>query len=299
MAALPRARYVGSKRLSVLAVESSRNMPKNRTAMSEPSLFTRERQPSDGTWHGESLETGKKERTNRREEAADDWKHAAVLVDKPQGWTSFDVCNKLKVKLKKRGVKKVGHAGTLDPMATGLLVVCTGTATKWIEMYMAEEKEYVGSIKLGESTPTGDSESAVDAEMPIDHVTDGRVAECAEEMVGEMAQAPPKYSAVKVNGEKLCDIARRGDPVPEAAKRHVEVKSFVVSREDPSLVRFRTRCSKGTYVRSLAEDLACRLGTVGHLVELRRTAIGSMSISSAWRIDELASLLTPSKVATS
>jgi len=213
------------------------------------------------------------------------WRNAVVLIDKPQTWTSFDVCNKLKFALR---AKKVGHAGTLDPMATGLLCVCIGKGTKAAETFQGYNKVYTGTIRLGEGTASYDADEPVEEELPWEHLTDAEIGAAAEEFVGEILQAPPVFSALKVDGERLYKKARRGERV-EVKKRAVTVFAFEVARAEPGGqdLRFRVACSKGTYVRSLAHDLGRRLGTVAHLTALRREQNGDQHVSQAWNLNEL------------
>jgi len=229
-------------------------------------------------------------RKHAKEEAR--WEHGALLVDKPREWTSFDVCDKLRLRLKKAMCRrrfKVGHAGTLDPLATGLLVVCTGSATKWSDTFAHADKEYSGALRLGQWTPSADCETSIEATSGTSHITDQMIFQARNAHLGSLEQTPPKFSAVKVNGEKLCDIARRGDPVPEAAKRNVAIHSLTLSRsdEDSSVLLFHTRCSKGTYIRTLCEGIGEHLGTYAHMLELRREAVGELRIEDAWPVNEL------------
>lgn len=239
--------------------------------------------------------------TRRQAKEEAHWDHGAVLVDKPLHWTSFDVCNKLRARLKKmKRVKafKVGHAGTLDPMATGLLIVCTGTGTKWSDAFLNADKEYTGAVQLGQWTPSADSETPVEASAAWSHISDSMIEATRSAFVGQMEQAPPKYSAIKVNGEKLCDIVRRGDPVPDAARRPVHVYGLDLHRseEDASVLRFHARCSKGTYIRTLAESIGEHLGSLAHLIELRRVAVGDLRVDDAWLVNELAEQLQAQQI---
>ena len=210
---------------------------------------------------------------------------AVVLVDKPKGWTSFDVCNKLRKAL---AVRKVGHAGTLDPMATGLLVVCCGRATKLADRFQAMDKVYTGVLRLGEGTPSYDADEPVSEELPWEHISDGDLERGARALEGAIMQAPPMYSAISVGGERLYAKARRGETV-EVRKRPVTIHSFSAHRMEPGGrdVRFRVACSKGTYVRSLAHDLGRSLGSVAHLTALRRERNGQLDAADAWGLEDL------------
>ena len=223
-----------------------------------------------------------------------DWSAAAFLIDKPHGWTSFDVCAKLRGAL--RGVtKKVGHAGTLDPAATGLLVVCAGKATKSVDSFVALDKEYTGTLRLGQATPSLDAETAVSEEREWEHVTDADLSTAASALTGALMQAPPMFSAVSVGGERLYEAARRGETrmrVPRA----VSVRAFEVSRSPTCSdtgprgsrdINFRIECSKGTYIRVLAADLGTAVGSAAHLVALRRTRIGDARVEDAWSVEAL------------
>ncbi|KAK9866925.1 hypothetical protein WJX84_005917 [Apatococcus fuscideae] len=213
------------------------------------------------------------------------WQNAVVLIDKPLEFTSFDVCAKLRGAL---SIKKVGHAGTLDPMATGLLIICVGGATKRVNDYMAMAKEYTGTIRLGQGTPSFDVESEVSEQQPWEHVTDEALSEVAAGFLGDSQQLPPMFSAIRVKGQRLYRAAREGREVAREP-RAIHISAFEVERSAPDCqdVSFQVTCSKGTYVRSIANDLGIRLGTVAHLVGLRRTAIGDVSIRDAWPLDEL------------
>eukprot|EP00879_Flechtneria_rotunda_P006230 GHRR01006549.1.p1 GENE.GHRR01006549.1~~GHRR01006549.1.p1 ORF type:complete len:338 (+),score=124.08 GHRR01006549.1:1035-2048(+) len=213
---------------------------------------------------------------------------AVLLVDKPKGWTSFDACNAIKKAIKRLGIKKVGHAGTLDPAATGLLIICTGSGTKSIEGFMAAQKEYSGTLKLGEGTVSLDAEEEVTERLPWEHLTDEQLQEAAKTLTGDIKQVPPMYSALHHQGQRLHELARAGVTVERAA-RPVTITRFDVHRDasDCQLVHFYVGCSKGTYIRTLCHDLATSLGTTGHLVALRREAIGDARVDKAWDIQVL------------
>lgn len=222
------------------------------------------------------------------------WENAVLLVDKPQGWTSFDVCGKLRGALaallrKKNREVKVGHAGTLDPMATGLLIVCVGRGTKAVDAFMAMRKEYSGTLRLGEATPSYDADTAVEERLPWEHITDEALLSARDGFLGELQQLPPMYSAIKVGGQKLYEAARKGKEV-ERTPRTVTVDQFDLRRDDSDAqsVHFRVVCSKGTYIRSLAHDLGRALGSAAHLTALRREAIGEYRVQGAWDVQQLA-----------
>lgn len=208
----------------------------------------------------------------------------ALLVDKPQGLTSFGVVRRLRRAL---GVRKIGHAGTLDPMATGLLVVLVGrAATREQDRFMGLPKEYTGTIRLGETTATYDAESLVEVHHDATHLTDADLEAARRSFLGEVLQRPPAYSAIKRGGERLYAKARRGEAV-EVAPRPVTVYDFTLTARRGAELDFRVACSKGFYVRALAHDFGAALGVGGHLVALRRTAIGPFRVEEAWALDEL------------
>jgi len=214
---------------------------------------------------------------------------AVLLIDKPLGWTSFDVVNKIRFKIKHLlGIKKIkgGHAGTLDPNATGLLIICTGKLTKEIDSLQAMEKIYSGSIFLGATTPTYDGESEPDSVFPISHIDDKNVISVSEKFESTYEQIPPIFSAIKINGQKSYDLARRGKEV-EMKSRPVTIHSFDITNIDLPEVNFTVRCSKGTYIRSLAYDFGKALDSGGYLSSLRREAIGNFTVSGAFTMDEI------------
>ncbi|GAB4819158.1 hypothetical protein N2152v2_006204 [Parachlorella kessleri] len=224
------------------------------------------------------------------------WQNGVLLVDKPKTWTSFDVCAKIRGALKRIQVKKVGHAGTLDPMATGLLIVCVGRGTKAVDAFMAMTKEYTGVLRLGEGTPSYDADTEVSQRLPWEHITDEQLLAARERLVGEIQQVPPMFSAIRLGGKRLYEVARMGGEV-ERQPRTVTVEAFELERDpqDPQSVRFRVVCSKGTYVRSLAHDLGAALGTAAHLTALRREAIGEYRVQDAWQVQELTDQLVAQK----
>ena len=207
-----------------------------------------------------------------------------LLVDKPQGWTSFDVVKKVRGALR---VRKVGHAGTLDPMATGLLVLCSSGMTKRIDAFQALGKVYDGRMRLGAVTPSYDAETEAQDERPLTGIDAERIREQAQAFTGVIEQLPPMSSAVKVDGRRLYKLARKGQEV-ERQPRTVTIERFDIDTVELPEVAFSVHCSKGTYVRSLAHDLGQRLGCGAYLTALRRSAIGSFSVEEAWTIDEIA-----------
>lgn len=225
-----------------------------------------------------------------------------LLLDKPQEWTSFDVCAKLRGTLKHvTGLKKfkVGHAGTLDPMATGLLIVCAGKATKLVDSFTNMDKVYTGTLKLGENTPSYDAETEVDETLPWEHLTNEDLSQAADTFLGPIQQVPPIYSAIKMGGEALYKKARRGETsaTVEIKARAVTIKEFSAWREDETspFVKFRIECSKGTYIRSLVYDIGRHMGTVAHMTELRRESIGEYSVQEAWDVAGLVDGLQDAK----
>lgn len=208
-----------------------------------------------------------------------------ILVDKPLEWTSFDVVKKLRYHLK---IKKIGHAGTLDPLATGLLILCTGKMTKQIEKFQAQEKEYTGKFAIGSTTPSYDLETEIQNEVSIDHITKDDLIEAAKKLTGEIDQIPPIFSAIKVDGKRAYKGARAGETV-ELKSRRVEIREFELTEIDLPYVSFRISCSKGTYIRSIARDFGEILNVGAYLAELRRTRIGEFSVNDAKTIEELTS----------
>jgi len=208
-----------------------------------------------------------------------------LLVDKPYTWTSFDVVRKISNAIKPLKVK-VGHAGTLDPLATGLLVICTGKFTKRISEFQAQEKEYTGTITLGATTPSYDLEREIDQRFDVSGITETQIRDAAAAFVGEIEQVPPAHSAVKMDGERVYEKARRGEVVA-VRSRTVKIHAFDIVAVEMPLVRFRVVCSKGTYIRSLAHDLGKALNNGAHLSELRRTKSGDFDVNEAWQLNEL------------
>lgn len=202
------------------------------------------------------------------------------LIDKSLHWTSFDVVNKMRYALK---IKKVGHAGTLDPLATGLVIVCAGKATKQIESFMATEKEYTGTFRLGVTTPSYDLETETDQEYPIDHITVELIHQKATEFLGPQMQIPPIFSALKVDGKKLYELARKGKEA-KIEPRPIEIKELEITAVRMPEVDFRVVVSKGTYIRSLAFDFGKACGSGAVLSALRRTRVGDFDVKNAMTI---------------
>ncbi len=212
-----------------------------------------------------------------------------MLVDKPSTWTSFDVVNKIRFRLSRIvGVKrfKVGHAGTLDPLATGLLIICVGKYTKKIDTFQNMPKRYSGSIMFGATRPSYDLETEIDARFEVDHITEKDVLAKAQTFTGEIQQRPPIFSAIKSGGERLYKKARRGEEV-EIKKRSIQIYNFEISEMRIPEVDFILDCSKGTYVRSLAYDFGESLNSGGYLSLLRRERIGNFDVKDAWDLDSL------------
>lgn len=209
---------------------------------------------------------------------------ALLLVDKPSGWTSFDVVARLRTLLR---IRKIGHCGTLDPMATGLLQICVGRATKLVDSFQTGVKEYVGTMRFGGTTPTDDAESDVAEEFPFDHLTRERLVVAATGFIGDIDQIPPMYSARKIAGTRLYAIARRGKTV-ERPPRPVRIDLFEIGKANLPEVDFRVVCSRGTYIRSLARDLGRAVGSGAYLTSLRRTRSGSFHVDDATTLEEIA-----------
>tara|TARA_Y100001933_G_scaffold263235_1_gene323874 strand:+ start:2959 stop:3663 length:705 start_codon:yes stop_codon:yes gene_type:complete len=206
-----------------------------------------------------------------------------LLIDKPLEWTSFQAVNALKWAIRKKfGLKKIkiGHAGTLDPLATGLLIICTGKFTKKIPELQGQVKEYTGTFTLGATTPSFDLETEVDKTFPIEHITDASIKAATKKFLGEIEQIPPIFSALKKDGKRLYELAREGKEV-EIKSRKIEILEFEITRIALPEVDFRVVCSKGTYIRSLAHDFGKALDSGAHLSELRRTKIGDFNVDNA------------------
>lgn len=207
-----------------------------------------------------------------------------MLVDKPKGISSFTVIRQLRRIL---GVRKIGHAGTLDPMATGLLIVLVGKATKRMEAFMGMDKVYSGVIRLGATTASYDAETPAETQTDASSVSEGELEAARQSFLGRQEQIPPMYSAVKIGGERLYKKARRGEAI-ERPPRSIEISRFTLGPRDGDDIPFEVACTKGTYVRSLAHDFGARLGVGGYLAALRREAIGPYPVDSAWTLDALA-----------
>src|SRR6187551_1034988 len=205
-----------------------------------------------------------------------------LLINKPLQWTSFDVVNKLRYKLK---IKKIGHAGTLDPLATGLLILCTGKMTKRIEEFMGQEKEYTGKFILGQTTPSHDLETEVTEQKDISGLTDILIKDATKNFIGKISQLPPQHSAIRIGGKRAYEFARKGEEI-ELKPRDVEVSAFEITNIALPEVSFRIVCSKGTYIRSLARDFGNTLGVGAYMSALCRTRIGPHTLENAVTIDE-------------
>lgn len=207
-----------------------------------------------------------------------------ILIDKPLTWSSFQAVNKLKYILKRKfdlpKKFKIGHAGTLDPLATGLLIICTGKFTKKITEIQAQAKEYTGTITIGATTPSYDLETEVNATFPTEHISEALILETTKQFLGEIDQKPPVFSAIKKDGKRLYEHARAGEEV-EIAFRKTTIHEFEITRIALPEIDFRVTCSKGTYIRSLAYDFGIALNSGAHLSALRRTKIGDFSVKNA------------------
>lgn len=211
------------------------------------------------------------------------------LIDKPLKWTSFDVVNKLRFHLKRLMQDKklkVGHAGTLDPLATGLLIVCVGKMTKQIDTLMGMEKGYTGIIRLGETTPSYDAETEVNARFPTEHITPSVLEAARQQFVGALDQLPPIFSAIKQEGTPIYELARQGKEVI-VEPRKIHIYEFDIEPITHNEISFYTRCSKGTYIRSLAFDFGKACGSGGYLTQLCRTEIGDFKNENAWQLEGL------------
>jgi len=215
-------------------------------------------------------------------------KGQVILIDKPLNWTSFQVVNKVRWLIRKQyGLKKlkVGHAGTLDPLATGLLILCTGAMTKSIEEFQGQEKKYTGRLKLGATTPSYDLETEINATFKYEHITEEMLHGALPQFTGTILQKPPIFSAIKKDGKRLYSLAREGKTT-ELPEREITIKEFALSAVELPDVEFNVRCSKGTYIRSLAHDFGAALDSGAHLTALRRTAIGSYDVAQAISIEQ-------------
>ncbi len=218
-----------------------------------------------------------------------DFQKGEVLVfDKPLNWTSFDLVHKVRyIICKKLNIKKlkVGHAGTLDPKATGILILCTGKATSKIETLQADEKEYIATLKIGATTPSFDLESAEDEQYSTTHITKDLLKEVLQEFIGTIMQVPPEYSAVKINGKRAYEYARKGIAV-EIKSKVLEIKEIEIVSFDLPEVKLRVVCGKGTYIRALARDIGVALNSGAYLTGLRRTRVGSFDLTQAIGLDD-------------
>ncbi|MCU0446212.1 MAG: tRNA pseudouridine(55) synthase TruB [Microscillaceae bacterium] len=211
-----------------------------------------------------------------------------LLIDKPLTWTSFDVVNKVRYALKKKLGKKlkVGHAGTLDPLATGLLIICTGKMTKQIDSFQAQEKEYTGEFTLGKTTPSLDAETEVSEVFATEHIDNELVIKTTQRFIGELDQIPPMFSAIKVNGKPVYKQARQGKEVALEARK-ISIREFEILAQEIPKIQFRVVCSKGTYIRSLARDFGLALDSGAYLTALTRTRIGEFRLENAWQLTDL------------
>ena len=211
-----------------------------------------------------------------------------LLIDKPYTFTSFDAVNKLRYRLKRLTGKKklkVGHAGTLDPLATGLLIICTGKSTKTIDQIQAQTKEYTGVFEIGKTTPSFDLETEFDSEQDYSSVTDELLEQTRASLEGDILQVPPIYSAIKVDGKRLYELARKGKE-KKIEPRAVKIETFEIDSSQLPFIKFRIVCSKGTYIRSIANDFGKALGCGAYLKELKRTKIGDYNLEDAYNLDD-------------
>lgn len=213
-----------------------------------------------------------------------------LLIDKPLRWTSFDAVKKIRNAIK---IKKVGHAGTLDPLATGLLIICTGKMTKKIDSYQAMEKEYTGTLELGKVTPSYDAETEVSETKSIEGITEEVIKAATRQFIGSIDQTPPAHSAIKIDGKRAYELARKGEEV-KIKHRTIQIFEFEITAIELPFVHFRVNCSKGTYIRTLAHDFGKALGCGAYLTALRRTAIGDFRIENAYPLDEFLGILKQS-----
>ncbi len=215
-----------------------------------------------------------------------------IPIDKPYRWTSFDVVRKIKGKLRALGFKKIkiGHAGTLDPLATGVLLVCVGKATKSVDALQSQRKEYIAEIALGATTPCYDLEKEIDERYPFEHITQQMVLDAFKDFMGEIEQVPPIFSAKMIDGKRAYEYARSGESV-EMRSSIVTIYDLELLEFSPSSITVRMECSKGTYVRSFARDIALKLGSGGHLTGLRRTRSGQFLASECLNMDQIDNFL--------
>lgn len=217
-------------------------------------------------------------------------------VDKPLDWTSFDAVNKIKWAIRKEHKLKkfkVGHAGTLDPRATGLLLICIGRATKNIPNLMGQAKRYVATIKLGETTPSYDTETEPDQQFPTEHITEDSIKEALQQFIGDIQQVPPVFSALKKEGKRLYDLARAGKEV-EVSARPITIHDIEFLSYQNEILTIDVKCGKGTYIRSLAYDIGQALNSGGYLLELRRTEIGDWKVDDALQVEDICAAIRES-----
>ena len=210
-----------------------------------------------------------------------------ILIDKSLDWTSFDVVKKLKFLIK---CKKIGHAGTLDPLATGLLIICTGKNTKKINDIQNLSKTYTGNFTIGSTTPSHDLETEISASKPIENISKKMIEDVADTFLGVQLQKPPKFSAVKVDGERAYKLARENKKFT-IKEKEIEITKFKISEIKSSVISFEIKCSKGTYIRSIARDFGNRLGCGAYLSKLRRTKIGDFDVNNACTIDDMVNII--------
>ncbi len=216
-----------------------------------------------------------------------------ILINKPLDWTSFDIVNKIKFTLKKKyGAIKIGHAGTLDPKATGLLILCTGKKTKDIQQIQDADKTYTGTFFLGATTPCFDTEQEVNQTFELSGITQEDIIKCAQSFIGEQEQFPPIYSAVKIAGERAYNLARAGKEANIKSKK-INIYEFEITSIELPTIAFKIKCSKGTYIRSIADDFGKRLNNGAYLYALRRTQIGNYTVKDAWEIQDFVESLVP------
>lgn len=215
-------------------------------------------------------------------------KGEVLLFDKPLKWTSFDLVRKVRGLIR---IKKVGHAGTLDPLATGLMIICTGKMTKQIDTFQAQIKEYTGTFKLGATTPCYDMEQPEDATFPTEHISEQMIREMVNQFTGVISQLPPPHSAVKVDGKRAYELARKGKEVV-MKPREVTIEAFEITGINMPEVSFRIVCSKGTYIRSIAHDFGMALGSGAYLTSLCRTRIGEFRLENAMQLADFSALVS-------
>lgn len=215
-------------------------------------------------------------------------KGEVLLFDKPLKWTSFDLVRKVRGLIR---IKKVGHAGTLDPLATGLMIICTGKMTKQIDTFQAQIKEYTGTFKLGATTPCYDMEQPEDATFPTEHISEQMIREMVNQFTGVISQLPPPHSAVKVDGKRAYELARKGKEVVMKS-REVTIEAFEITGINMPEVSFRIVCSKGTYIRSIAHDFGKVLGSGAYLTSLCRTRIGEFRLENAMQLADFSALVS-------